>query len=156
VCAFDERFRPEKQYGLILMLDVLEHLPDPVGALRHALNLLDDGGTLLVTVPAFEILWTQHDDLNHHFTRYSKKSFRTVANEARMNVRDLRYLFHWTYPAKLAVRLKEALFPSTPQAPRLPPRLINTALYEMTRLEQEWLSRWRVPFGSSLMALGGK
>ncbi len=43
VCPFDENFRPGKQYSLITMLDVLEHLDDPMGALRHALDLLGTG-----------------------------------------------------------------------------------------------------------------
>ena len=37
--SFDANFQPGKKYGLILMLDVLEHLDDAVGALRHALAL---------------------------------------------------------------------------------------------------------------------
>ena len=44
VCPFDENFRPGKHYSLITMLDVLEHLENPVGALRHALDLLAPDG----------------------------------------------------------------------------------------------------------------
>src|SRR5687767_9101320 len=36
---FDQRFQPKKQFDVILLLDVLEHLPDPRGALQHALSL---------------------------------------------------------------------------------------------------------------------
>lgn len=68
-----------KDYSLILMLDVLEHLEDPVGALQHAVDLLTPEGTLLITVPAFMALWTNHDVLNHHLTRYTKRSFSNVA-----------------------------------------------------------------------------
>jgi hypothetical protein len=53
ICPFDENFRPGKRYSLILMLDVLEHLEDAVGGLRHALELLEPDGIFVATVPAF-------------------------------------------------------------------------------------------------------
>src|SRR5882672_3183905 len=50
---FDDGFRPEKQYALILLLDVLEHVADPSDALRRCASLLKPGGSLVMTVPAF-------------------------------------------------------------------------------------------------------
>ena len=55
------------------MLDVLEHLPNPVVYLRRAEELLDLRGNLLITVPAFSCLWTTHDELNHHVATLHKK-----------------------------------------------------------------------------------
>lgn len=151
---FDDSFQPGKQYSLILMLDVLEHLPDPVAALRHALALLHPGGTLLVTVPAFNLLWTNHDVINHHLTRYTKSSFRSLAQQAGLQIKAERYWFQWTCPAKLATRLVESLLGLQPRAPHIPPRVINESLYWFSRLEQKALGRFPVPFGSTLMVLG--
>jgi SAM-dependent methyltransferase len=150
---FDATFQPERRYALILMLDVLEHLPDPAGALRHASSLLTDDGVLLITVPAFRSLWTSHDDLNHHFTRYTKQSFATLAAEAGVRVGRMQYLFQWVAPAKLLVRLKERFVATPPAPPSLPPRGVNALLAGLTRLEQATLSRLPVPFGSSLAAI---
>jgi 2-polyprenyl-3-methyl-5-hydroxy-6-metoxy-1,4-benzoquinol methylase len=61
IAPLDEDFRSSDRYSLILMLDVLEHFLDPTGALRQALTLLTPGGTVLVTVPAFKLLRTNHD-----------------------------------------------------------------------------------------------
>ena len=70
VGPFDQTFSPNYRYSAILMLDVLEHLHDPANALRHALALLEADGKLIVTVPAFNLLWTNHDDINEHlYTR---------------------------------------------------------------------------------------
>ena len=90
-CPFDESFRPGKTYSLIVMLDVLEHLPDPVGAVRHALSLLERGGTLFVTVPAFPVLWTAHDDHNCHYVRFTKESLVRVTQSACAKVIWCRY-----------------------------------------------------------------
>ncbi|MBA3484566.1 MAG: class I SAM-dependent methyltransferase [Pirellulales bacterium] len=151
---FDGSIRSDRRYDLILLLDVLEHLPDPTAALKHARALLKPQGALLMTVPAFNILWTSHDDLNHHFTRYTKRSFHALAVAAGIRLQRMRYLFHWTFPAKLVVRCKEAVFPTAATPPRLPPPLVNTMLTVMSKCEQASLGRLPVPFGSSLLAVG--
>jgi SAM-dependent methyltransferase len=156
VCPFDADFRPGKQYSLILMLDVLEHLEDPVGALRHVLDLLTPEGTVILTVPAFMALWTNHDVLNHHRIRYTQQSFRDVAGRAGLDIRESRYFYHWTFPAKLATRAAERIFPAKPEAPRIPPEWANQALFWISRLEQKVSSLVPIPFGSSLMVVGRK
>lgn len=153
VRPFDASFQPGKRYSLILMLDVIEHLNDPLGALRHAVTLLEPTGVLVATVPAFRILWTTHDDLNHHFTRYTKHSFEELARSAGLRVVRASYFFHWVYPAKLLVRLREAIARPRPSPPRLPPPWINEPLYLLSRLEQSVVTPLGVPFGSSLLAV---
>jgi len=156
ICPFDGDFRPGKRYSLILMLDVLEHLKDPIGALRHALDLLAPEGLVIVTVPAFMALWTNHDVLNHHLIRYTKQSFREVAGQAGFQIQDERYLYHWTCPVKLGVRIAESVFRPRPEAPKVPPRWVNEALFWVSRLEQRTLSALPMPFGSSLLIVGSK
>ena len=156
VCPFDANFRPNKQYSLILMLDVLEHLEDPVGALRHALDLLAPEGAVIITVPAFMALWTNHDVLNHHMTRYTKGSFRDLAQRSGLEILESRYFCHWTFPAKLATRVAEQVFRAEPKAPKIPPNWANQALFWLSLLEQKTLSVFPIPFGSSLMVIGGK
>jgi 2-polyprenyl-3-methyl-5-hydroxy-6-metoxy-1,4-benzoquinol methylase len=69
-----EAFQSNKQYSLILMLDVLEHFRNPTLCLRRSEELLDSRGSLLITVPAFSCLWTTHDDLNCHVSRFTKQT----------------------------------------------------------------------------------
>ncbi|HUZ47207.1 MAG TPA: class I SAM-dependent methyltransferase [Terriglobia bacterium] len=151
---FDENFQPAKPFSLILFLDVLEHLPDPAGALRHALGMLAPGGAVLVTVPAFKSLWTNHDVINHHLRRYTKATFRQLAQQAGLDIRMEKYFFHWTFPAKLATRVAERALHSEPTPPAVPPRWINGLLCGLTRIEQKTWGRLTLPFGSSLMVMG--
>lgn len=155
VTPFDARFDAGRRYSVVLMLDVLEHLPDPEAALRRALDLLEPGGIFVATVPAFMALWTRHDDLNHHYTRYTKRSFGALAATVGLCIDEARYFFHWTAAAKLATRLVEALVPGAPTSPALPPALANHALYLLSRLEERLLGRLSVPFGTSLLIVGG-
>jgi 2-polyprenyl-3-methyl-5-hydroxy-6-metoxy-1,4-benzoquinol methylase len=152
---FDASFEPGHRFGLILMLDVLEHIEDPVSALRRALALLEPDGTLLITVPAFQFLWTRHDEINRHFLRYDRASFRELAGAAGLAVRDLRYFFHWLVAPKLVVRGLEAIKGGAARPPRIPPPWLNRGLYLASRAEQGLTDRLHVPWGTSLLAVGG-
>lgn len=156
ISPFDESYRPGEQFSLILMLDVLEHLADPLAALRHAWALLEPGGTLLATVPAFRLLWTNHDVLNHHFTRYTKASFRHLARAAGIELDNQKYLFHWLFPVKLAARIMEKVLRLRPKPPRIPPNWLNNILFCASRFEYWALGRAAVPFGNSLLVRGRK
>jgi hypothetical protein len=101
-------------------------------------------------------LWTNHDVLNHHFTRYTKSAFRKLAQLAGLYIQEEQYLFHWTCPAKLGVRALERLLHLKPTPAAVPVRPINEALYWLSRVEQETLSVLPVPCGSSLIVVGTK
>jgi len=154
VCPFDRNFRPGKQYSLILMLDVLEHLENPAEALRQVGNLLQPNGTFLITVPVFMALWTNHDVINHHFTRYTKARLRAATTEAGLYLTEERYLYQWMCPAKIVVGFVERMSHLEPKPARVPSPWINEMLFWLSRLEQKTVSRLSIPVGSSLIAIG--
>lgn len=151
---FDQRFQPGRRYALITMLDVLEHLDQPAEALRHALSLLRADGLIVITVPAFMGLWTQHDDLNHHRTRYTRRTFARLADQSGLELIDVRYFFHWTCPVKLMIRFKERLIRSPPRPARVPISPLNRLMYAACLAEQTLIGRLQLPFGSSLLVVG--
>jgi hypothetical protein len=120
------------------------------------LSLLAPDGTFLATVPAFMSLWTNHDVLNHHYVRYTKQTFRKIAHAAGLQISQERYLYYWTFPVKIGVRLFERTFRSEPIPAKVPAAWINRSLYWFCRAEQHTLGHLPMPFGSSLMVVGGK
>lgn len=152
---FDTSFHPESPYDLILFLDVLEHMPDPVAAVSHAATLLRPGGIVLVTVPAFRHLWTTHDDLNRHVTRYTRGELVRLLSSA-LAVEKARYFFRWVYPAKVLQRALEAVRRPEPASPRVPPGLVNAAMLAVSRAEEVMLGRIPLPLGSSLLGVARK
>ena len=132
----------------------MEHLDDPAGALRHALALLAPDGMILITVPAFELLWTTHDDINQHRTRYTKATMRALAAASGLHIDRMRYFFHWTFPAKVAQRMVQAVTRPAPAPASVPPGRINAILYATSRLEHTVFGGMDLPFGSSLLVLG--
>jgi len=153
VCPFDASFEPGRTYGLILLLDLLEHLADPRAALARARALLEPGGLVLVTVPAFPILWTSQDDVNDHLRRYRRRDIEELARSAGLTVDELRHFFHWVFPAKLVVRLAERLTRAPIGRATIPPTPLNTLLVGLSLLEQRLTARMPLPFGGSLFAV---
>ena len=150
---FDSSFQPDQQFHWITMLDVIEHIPDATQALQHAGQLLTADGRILITVPAFNLLWTQHDQYNHHQRRYTKRLLKQQATAAGLEVQQMKYLFHWTFPVKLLIRIKESLTRGTPRSAQVPPAVINGSCHLLCRIEQRILTPLRMPFGSSLVAV---
>jgi 2-polyprenyl-3-methyl-5-hydroxy-6-metoxy-1,4-benzoquinol methylase len=156
IAPFDNNFRPTESYSLVLMLDVLEHMDNPGDALRHAYSLLAPSGSLLLTVPAFQTLWTNHDVVNHHRVRYRRRTIRPLVRQAGFAILEERYWYQWTCPVKLAIRLVESVFRRPPAVARVPPAWINCLLYWISRMEQQTLGAIGIPFGSSLMVYCAK
>jgi 2-polyprenyl-3-methyl-5-hydroxy-6-metoxy-1,4-benzoquinol methylase len=149
----DQEFAPEGRFDLITMFDVLEHIQDPVAALQRCREILAPGGSLLITVPAFRSLWTHHDDVNHHFTRYTRRSLTEVLQRAGLSSTMSRYFFHWLVLPKLAIRAHERLFKGRPSVTRIPSPAVNRGLTELCTLEQKTVTRLRIIPGTSLLTL---
>ena len=150
---FDDDFLPQKKYGCILMLDSLEHMPNPERALCHARELLTDNGFLIITVPAMMNLWTSHDDINHHYIRYSKRTLKAILTKASYDIVSMRYFFQWMAPLKFIQRAKERVIHSENKPAHIPMKPINLSAYALSRFE--WFTYGRILqfFGSSLLAI---
>jgi SAM-dependent methyltransferase len=151
IAPFDTNFRSSTPYSLVLMLDVLEHLDHPAEALRHAHSLLAPGGGLLITVPAFQILWTNHDTINHHRVRYRRRTLCPLLRRAGFELQEDRYWYQWTFPVKLAIRASEKILGRPSAIEQVPPAWINRSLYWISRAEQRTLGAIGMPFGTTLM-----
>ena len=68
--ANDLQFPPES-FDIIISSDSLEHLKDDIRSLKSWHNVLKKDGELIVFVPAFRFLWSVHDEILHHYRRYS-------------------------------------------------------------------------------------
>jgi SAM-dependent methyltransferase len=73
------RAPPARAFDLILLLDVIEHVPDDAAFLREILaRNLAPGGAVLVSVPAWPGLYSRHDEALKHYRRYTPDACRAV------------------------------------------------------------------------------
>ena len=77
-----------KSFDLVVAYDVIEHVEDDNLAMREMKRVCNDGGIVMVTVPAFMSLWGQHDVINHHYRRYQvnriKELFITQGDQGKL------------------------------------------------------------------------
>jgi SAM-dependent methyltransferase len=57
-------------FDVVCAFDVIEHVEDDIGAVAEMKRVCRRNGILFVTVPASPLLWSEHDEINHHFRRY--------------------------------------------------------------------------------------
>jgi len=86
------RDRVPGTYDSVLMINVLEHLPDDLGVLRAVHGLLEVGGNVVLYVPAFEFLYSNFDRQAGHYRRYKKKTISKTLEAAGFEVTVKRYV----------------------------------------------------------------
>jgi SAM-dependent methyltransferase len=100
----------EYRADLIFLLDVLEHIEDSQRALASIVEQhLAPGGRVVVTVPAFQGLFTEHDRMLRHFRRYSREALVAEVRRAGLTVQDSGYLFMSLLVPRALGALKERL-----------------------------------------------
>jgi SAM-dependent methyltransferase len=144
-------------FDLITCLDVIEHTPDDRATLRELRRVTRPGGWLLVTVPAYQALWSLHDEANHHYRRYARGSLRAVAKDSGWEVARMTSFNSLLLPPAAVVRLaqrgRHANENYNPEL-RLGPAWLNDLLERPLRWEASWLHSGRtLPAGLSLLAL---
>jgi SAM-dependent methyltransferase len=144
-------------FDLAVTLDVIEHLEDDLGALRELRRTVAPGGSLLVTVPAYPWLWSGHDEINHHYRRYTRNSLQRVAEQAGWEQVRTTYFNSLLLPAAIILRVLDRLSTKTTESSLdlwVPPAPLNWLLERPLAFEAALITRGgRIPAGLSLLAV---
>lgn len=144
-------------FDLSLSLDVVEHLADDVAALKELRRVTAPGGALLVTVPAYQWLWSGHDEINHHHRRYNRRSLLAAAQQAGWRCERTTHFNSLLLPVAIALRALDRAAPKTAKSSLdlwVPPAPLNWLLRQPLCLEALAIGRGRsIPVGLSLLAV---
>jgi SAM-dependent methyltransferase len=144
---------PDLHYHLIALLDVLEHVEEDQAALASIAEKLAPGGRILVTVPAYQWMWSAHDLAHHHKRRYSKRALRRTAEGAGLKVEKIGYFNSLLFPLAAAARLASRIAGRTEGDDKIPPAPLNALFRGIFGLERHLVGRVPLPAGVSLFAL---
>ena len=144
-------------FDLIVLLDVLEHIDDDSKSLTTVRKLMNNKGIILITVPAFQWLWSEHDVIHHHKRRYSKSELREKLDSSGFRIKYISYFNTLLFPFALVERIGQKIFsPSNPEILELPNNKINFLLEKIFSLEAIFMNKISLPFGLSLVAIAEK
>ncbi|MHB8242449.1 MAG: class I SAM-dependent methyltransferase [Solirubrobacteraceae bacterium] len=147
----------DESFDLVVSLDVIEHLEDDLGALRELRRTVAPGGSLLVTVPAYQWLWSGHDEINHHHRRYTRRSLQRVAEQAGWQQARTTYFNSLLLPVAIVLRVLDRINTKTTESSLdlwIPPEPLNWVLERPLALEAALIKRGgRIPAGLSLLAV---
>ncbi len=149
----DDLVVPPGWADVVLLLDVIEHVDDDVGALRTAYRALREDGLLLVTVPAYGWLWTAHDVALGHRRRYTATELRDVIERAGFRIYHLSYFNALLFPAVVLIRTWKRLRGDTRHDLHRPTRPLNRLLEWVFALERHAVPKVSLPFGASVLAV---
>ncbi len=143
---------------LITMLDVLEHIPESDTVLEEVHRVLDHNGLFLLTVPAFQFLYSPHDKSNHHVKRYGKKELCGKLKRNGFEVLRCSYFNTYLFPLEAAIRLFEKIINKEISVPTSKnvgggDTLTNKLLYRIFHSETKLLKNHDFPYGLSLIAV---
>jgi len=95
---------------LVLLLDILEHVDDDIGLLKEYVEKVPRKTTFLISVPAFQFLWSEHDIYLEHKRRYTLRQLESIVRCSGLKVIHGSYYFGAVFPIAAITRLSGNLF----------------------------------------------
>ncbi len=125
----------------VLMIDVIEHVDDDQALIRDYADCAAPGTRFLIAVPAFQFLWSSHDEFLEHRRRYSLSMLRQTVQASGLTPVEMRYFFGFLFPAAAAARLAGNTFRDRNASPqshlKTVPDWLNrslTAIHDLERM----------------------
>src|SRR5262245_55702610 len=127
----------DQSFDLLIASDILEHLDDETTALQNWLRILKPRGRLIVCVPAFRFLWSEHDVVNYHRRRYTRKMLRAALTRVGFAIDRASYWNFSLFPPVAIFRIirRIVVLPESQMSGHLRPgsTLVNAALYALLK-----------------------
>jgi SAM-dependent methyltransferase len=143
--------------GLIVASDVLEHLDDDTAGIHELHRTLVEGGKLILTVPAFRLLWGIQDLVTGHKRRYSKPEIVHKLNEEGFHILRASYFNFFLFLPILFTRMVIRLLNLRLESEnKMNSPLINSILKAIFSLEPILLKYFSFPFGVSIFCIAQK
>ncbi len=154
-----------EQFDLVCAFDVIEHIENDALACRELSRVLKSGGAYIITVPAFNFLWSQHDVVNHHYRRYSKtKLLHTLTSNQLVSTYSTFFNFLLFIPIAI-YRVLQKVLPKSAKSKTSGSdnelfensKWLNKLLHRVFLFENKLLAyNISLPWGVSLLSSGHK
>jgi 2-polyprenyl-3-methyl-5-hydroxy-6-metoxy-1,4-benzoquinol methylase len=147
-----------EKFDVIVASDCLEHLENDTKAIRNWYSLLKTGGAMYVFVPAFQSLWSSHDDVNMHFRRYSSSVLRSKLISEKLTIIKASYWNFSLFIPLYLFRKIDAIFSRNKkkEGQIIDNKTANIILLKLLLFENKLLKYVNFPFGVSTFCIARK
>lgn len=148
----------DNSFDLVCAFDVIEHIEDDRLAVREIERVSRiKEGIVFLTVPAFMFLWSDHDEINHHYRRYTLPQLCSKISTSSKILKKSYFNF-FLFPLigsfRLLSRLKKRNGPPKSDFDNINPNPLLNRLFGMIfKLEYLLLKVLRFPFGVSILLM---
>jgi ubiquinone/menaquinone biosynthesis C-methylase UbiE len=144
------------QFDAVVSADVLYHINDTSKALQEFGRVLKPGGSLVVNVPAYNWMWSYHDDLVDTRHRFRRSELASLLKQAGFEITISSYANLLIFP--LIIARRKIFVPANPSSDVKPyPPLIEAFRGSMAALEYGALIRGiSLPAGNSVFIAARK
>lgn len=151
--SFSNLTMKENHYDFILLADVIEHIKKPKNTLKFLKKILKKNGYILITVPAYQFLFSKKDETLGHFRRYDKKSLLKEIDNYKLE--KISYFNTLLFPLISLVTLWNKFFKVDyiKDVEKTPNFIVNKFLYIIFSIESYLLKIFNFPFGISIYML---
>ena len=147
----------KKKFDLIVATDVIEHIKNDKKEIIKISYLLKKDGYLLITVPAFQSLYSSKDKSLKHYRRYNKESLRNLLNKHFHEIKFTYFNFILFLPISILILFfkitKISFINSVEKKPNF---FINKLAFFLFAFESFLINKIKFPFGISLLFFGKK
>ncbi|MSP02706.1 MAG: class I SAM-dependent methyltransferase [Acetobacteraceae bacterium] len=163
ICAtFEPSLFIPGRFRIAGLFDVIEHIEDDAGTLSGVRSILPPGGLVVLTVPAFQSMFSADDVLSGHFRRYTRKMMSALLRTSGFEILRVSYFMA---PLALPVLLVRALPARLGVRPRWNQQrhdrdhgkgsVLAPLATAILAAEARFLARGgQLPFGTSCLAIG--
>ncbi len=148
----DYTLLPNNHYTMIALFDVLEHVPDDQVLLSKLHDVLTPTGSIIITVPAFQLLWSNHDVQHHHYRRYTMHQLKKLLSKQGFEVRYISYWNMFLFLPALLVRM----LGHSGESSFDPDSFLNRIFKSITSTESLLIPYLQLPFGTGLICYATK
>lgn len=146
------------KFDVIIASDCLEHLQDDTQAIKNWSDLLKTEGMMCVFVPAFQSLWSTHDEVNMHFRRYTNKELRDKLIGENLAILKSSYWNCFLFVPLYVFRKFDAFFLQNKkkEGQIIGGTITNVILLKLLLFENKILQYFNFPFGVSTFCIAKK
>ena len=142
------------KFDLILAADVIEHIKNDILIVKKLKNYLKEiSGIMIITVPAYQFLFSKKDKELKHYRRYNVTTLSKLLSEFQL-LKITYFNFFLFLPLSFLILFCKFLNINFIQkAEETPISILNTILYTIFKIEKYFINFIKFPFGLSILCI---